>query len=62
MTRRTRLLTLLVAVVLLGGVGTGAVQHAAHQQQADGPTLTAAAAFVLRAVDETSAATQEVRA
>ncbi|WP_053847806.1 hypothetical protein [Streptomyces sp. NRRL B-24085] len=47
MTRTTRLLTLLVAVVLLGAVGTGSVLYAAHRsglrdrQQADGPTVRA---------------------
>ncbi|WP_405810840.1 TolB-like translocation protein [Streptomyces sp. NBC_00210] len=45
MTRTTRLVILLVAVVLLGTVGTGAVLHAAHrsserdQQQAGGPPV-----------------------
>lgn len=45
MTSRSRLLILLLAVVLLGAVGTGAVLHAAHrsgqrdEQQADGPTV-----------------------
>ncbi|MFE1885228.1 TolB family protein [Streptomyces diastatochromogenes] len=45
MTRTTRLVVLLVAVVLLGAVGTGSVLYAAHrsgmrdQQQADGPTV-----------------------
>lgn len=45
MTRTTRLVTLLVAVLLLGAVGAGAVLHAAHrsgmkdEQQADGPTV-----------------------
>ncbi|MEU2285456.1 TolB-like translocation protein [Streptomyces sp. NPDC013178] len=47
MTRTTRLVTLLAAVLLLGSVGTGAVLHAAHrsamrdQQQADGPAVRA---------------------
>ncbi|MEU6068782.1 MULTISPECIES: TolB family protein [Streptomyces] len=47
MTRTTRLVILLVAVVLLGSVGTGAVLYAAHrsgmrdQQQANGPTVQA---------------------
>ncbi|MFC8677327.1 TolB family protein [Streptomyces griseorubiginosus] len=47
MTRTTRLVTLLVAVLLLGAVGAGAVLHAAHrsglkdEQQADGPTVRA---------------------
>ncbi|MBL1101754.1 TolB family protein [Streptomyces coffeae] len=47
MTRTTRLVTLLVAVLLLGSVGTVAVLHAAHrsamrdQQQANGPTVRA---------------------
>ncbi|MFF4352470.1 TolB family protein [Streptomyces sp. NPDC001530] len=47
MTRTTRLLILLVAVLLLGAVGTGSVLYAAHrsgmrdQQQADGPTVQA---------------------
>ncbi|GJF30829.1 TolB-like translocation protein; signal peptide [Kitasatospora sp. NE20-6] len=46
MTRTARLLTLLVAVVLLGAVGTGAVLHAADrsgrkdQEQAGGPAVT----------------------
>jgi hypothetical protein len=45
MTRTTRLVILLAAVLLLGGVGTGAVLHAAHrsgmrdEQQANGPTV-----------------------
>lgn len=45
MTTRTRLVTLLAAVLLLAGVGTGAVLHAAHRsdardrQQADGPSV-----------------------
>ncbi|MFD8212533.1 TolB family protein [Streptomyces sp. NPDC059697] len=45
MTRTTRLVILLVAVVLLGAVGTGSVLYAAHrsgmkdQQQANGPTV-----------------------
>ncbi|MFF2519904.1 TolB family protein [Streptomyces sp. NPDC058086] len=45
MTRTTRLAILLVAVVLLGAVGTGSVLYAAHrsgmkdQQQANGPTV-----------------------
>jgi len=45
MTRTTRLVILLVAVLLLGGVGTGAVLYAAHrsgmrdEQQANGPTV-----------------------
>ncbi|MFI6493299.1 TolB family protein [Streptomyces sp. NPDC050564] len=47
MTRTTRLVILLVAVLLLGGVGTGAVLYAAHrsgmrdEQQANGPTVRA---------------------
>ncbi|MGW0586043.1 TolB-like translocation protein, partial [Streptomyces sp. NPDC002920] len=47
MTRTTRLVILLAAVLLLGTVGTGAVLHAAHragmrdEQQADGPTVRA---------------------
>ncbi|MFF1720322.1 TolB family protein [Streptomyces sviceus] len=47
MTRTARLVTLLVAVVLLGAVGTGSVLYAAHrsglrdQQQADGPVVRA---------------------
>lgn len=47
MTRTTRLVILLAAVVLLGAVGTGSVLYAAHrsgikdQQQADGPTVRA---------------------
>ncbi|MCX5265572.1 TolB-like translocation protein [Streptomyces sp. NBC_00199] len=47
MTRTTRLVILLVAVALLGAVGTRAVLHAAHrsgmrdEQQADGPTVRA---------------------
>ncbi|MFK4104587.1 TolB family protein [Streptomyces sp. NPDC019531] len=47
MTRTTRLVTLLVAVVLLGAVGTGSVLYAAHrsgmrdEQQADGPAVRA---------------------
>ncbi|WP_329596798.1 TolB-like translocation protein [Streptomyces pseudovenezuelae] len=47
MTRTTRLVTLLVAVLLLGAVGTGSVLYAAHRsgmrdrQQADGPTVRA---------------------
>lgn len=47
MTRTTRLLILLAAVVLLGTVGAGAVLHAAHRsgmrdrQQADGPAVRA---------------------
>lgn len=46
MTRTARLLTLLVAVVLLGAVGTGAVLHAADRsgrkdrEQAGGPAIT----------------------
>ncbi|MFE1314799.1 TolB family protein [Streptomyces sp. NPDC058755] len=45
MTRATRMLILLAAVLLLGSVGTGAVLYAAHrsgmrdQQQANGPTV-----------------------
>ncbi|MFJ3308477.1 TolB family protein [Streptomyces sp. NPDC086549] len=45
MRRTTRLVILLVAVLLLGSVGTGAVLYAAHrsgmrdQQQANGPTV-----------------------
>jgi len=45
MTRTTRLVILLAAVLLLGGVGTGAVLYAAHrsgmkdEQQANGPTV-----------------------
>ncbi|MEU0075897.1 TolB-like translocation protein [Streptomyces sp. NPDC006332] len=47
MTRTARLTFLLVAVLLLGAVGTGAVLHAAHRsdlrdrQQANGPTVRA---------------------
>ncbi len=47
MTRTGRLVILLVAVLLLGSVGTGAVLYAAHrsglrdEQQADGPTVRA---------------------
>lgn len=47
MTRTTRLVILLAAVLLLGTVGTGAVLYAAHrsgmrdQQQAGGPTVRA---------------------
>jgi hypothetical protein len=49
LTRKTRLLILLAAIVLLGTVGTAAVLHAAHrsgmrdEQQADGPTVRAGA-------------------
>ncbi|WP_055524630.1 hypothetical protein [Streptomyces graminilatus] len=47
MTRTTRLVILAVAVLLLGGVGAGAVLYTAHrsgmrdQQQANGPTVLA---------------------
>ncbi|MGW1024429.1 TolB family protein [Streptomyces sp. NPDC002577] len=49
MTRTTRLVILLTAVLMLGAVGTGAVLHAAHrsgmrdEQQANGPTVKAGA-------------------
>lgn len=49
MTRTTRLVILLAAVVLLGAAGVGAVLHAAHrsglrdEQQADGPAVRAGA-------------------
>ncbi|MET7656968.1 MULTISPECIES: TolB-like translocation protein [unclassified Streptomyces] len=45
MSRTTRLVILMVALLVLGGVGTGAVLYAAHrsgmrdQQQANGPTV-----------------------
>ncbi|MFI9564344.1 TolB-like translocation protein [Streptomyces rishiriensis] len=53
MTKRTRLVILLAAVLLLGTVGAGAVLHAAHrsglrdQQQADGPAVRAGTVSLL---------------
>ncbi|MER6785512.1 TolB-like translocation protein [Streptomyces sp. NPDC000658] len=55
MTRTTRLVILLAAVLLLGTVGAGAVLHAAHrsglrdQQQADGPSVRAGTVSLLPA-------------